>query len=54
VYEHETLARFKAIPMIERCYPHDAPAPINARIGQQLLAEAQRGFENWRLQSTVV
>jgi hypothetical protein len=54
VYEHEKLARFKSILMIERCRPPDAPAPINARIGQELLAEAQRGFENWRLQSTVV
>jgi hypothetical protein len=54
VYEHEKLARFKAICFIERCYPSDAPAPINARIGQQLLAEAQRGFENRRLQPTVV
>jgi hypothetical protein len=54
VYEHEKLACFKAIRMIERCYPPDASASANARIGQELLAEARRGCEDWRLEPTVV
>jgi hypothetical protein len=54
MYEHESVSRFRAIRQIERCFPPDAPAPMNAELGQKLLAEARRGFNDWRLEPTVV
>jgi hypothetical protein len=54
VVKHETAVRLRAVRQIQACFPPDAKCPAVARIGRELLAEAQRGFEDWKLQPTIV